>query len=195
MLGWLFVRMTAPAVMQHNTLNLDVSEFHPSTRQHDDPVNNSFSATGRGPSMPSAGSPTLYISQNMGGTVYFIGAIDSDHEDPQQELIQPSFPSTANQVLMQHPFPSSAGVNYNRRDVHLTQPMAATVRDAHRSGNPFPDGSGWFHWHYAISCHEGPGHTHGNARYSNTRFLSAMRIVEDCPLATRQILSVERENR
>jgi len=100
MLSWSFVRMTAPAVVQHNTLNLDVSEFRPSTRQHDDPVNNSSSATGRGPSMAGAGSPTLYITQDMGGTVYFLRAIDSDHEDPQQELVQQLFLSSANQVLM-----------------------------------------------------------------------------------------------
>ncbi|KAH0289259.1 hypothetical protein M436DRAFT_64336 [Aureobasidium namibiae CBS 147.97] len=161
--------LTVPAVMQNNTLNPNVSEFRPSTRQRDDSVNNSFRATGRDSSMTGTGAPTRYISQNMGGTVYFLRAIDSDHEDPQQELMQQSFPSTANQVpmqqsfpsyanheLMQHPFPSSAITNYDRRNMHLTQPMVTTARGAHKSGNPCPDGCGWCHWHYARWCHEDP---------------------------------------
>jgi len=139
--------LTAPAGMQTTPLNPSVGEFHPNTPQHDPFVNTSFSTSGRGHSMPSAAPPTHYISQNMGGTVYFLRAIPSDQEEPQQELIQ-------------HQFPSSAGTRYNRRNMNLNQHMAATTRDLHKSGNPCPEGSGWCHWHYARWCHEDPATCH-----------------------------------
>jgi len=60
MLSRSFVGMKAPAVVQHNTLNANVSEFRPSTRQHDHPVNNSFGATGRDFSMTGTETPTRY---------------------------------------------------------------------------------------------------------------------------------------